>query len=48
MSSVVHAMVFNVVFRVLHGLSLMQVLVLVGIVLAVIFMWGRARDRRGW
>ena len=47
-SSVLHAMIFNVVFRVLHGLTLMQVLVLVGIVLAVIFMWGRARDRRRW
>jgi hypothetical protein len=47
-SSVVHAMIFNVVFRVLHGLTLMQALVLIGIVLAVIFMWGRSRDRRGW
>jgi hypothetical protein len=47
-SSVVHAMIFNVVFRVLHGLTLMQALVLVGIVFAIIFMWGRARDRRGW
>ena len=34
-SSVVHAMIFNAVFRVLHGMSLMQALVLVGIVLAI-------------
>jgi hypothetical protein len=44
-SSIAHAMIFNVMFRVLHGLTLMRALVLVGIVLAIIFMWGRARDR---
>jgi hypothetical protein len=47
-SSVVHSVIYTMMFRLMHGLTLMQVLVLVGVVLAVIFMWGRARDRRGW
>ena len=34
-------MIFNVVFHVLYGLTLMQAPVLVGIVLAAIFMWAR-------
>jgi hypothetical protein len=39
-SSVVHGLIYSAIFRLMHGLTLMQVLVLVGIVLAVIFMWG--------
>lgn len=47
-SSLVHGLIYSAIFRLMHGLTLMQVLVMVGIVLAVIFMWGRIRDRRGW
>jgi hypothetical protein len=32
----------------MHQLTLAQAAVLIVVVLAVMFMWGRARDRRGW
>jgi hypothetical protein len=47
-SSLIHAMVYGVVFRILRGLSLPEVVALVGVVLVVLFAWGRSRDRRGW
>jgi hypothetical protein len=47
-SSVVHAMIYRLVFRVMHQLTLGEAVVLVVIVLAAVFMWGRSRDRRGW
>jgi hypothetical protein len=47
-SSLIHAMVYGVVFRILRGLSLPEVAALVGVVLVILFAWGRSRDRRGW
>jgi hypothetical protein len=47
-SAVIHSVIYSAMFRLMHGLSLMQMLVLAGIVFAGIFMWARARDRRGW
>jgi hypothetical protein len=47
-SAVVHALIYSVIFRAMHDLTLGQAVVLVVIVLFILFMWGRARDRRGW
>jgi hypothetical protein len=47
-SSLIHAMIYGVVFRILRELSLPEVVALVGVVLVVLFAWGRSRDRRGW
>jgi hypothetical protein len=32
----------------MNQLTLAQAVILIVVVLAVMFMWGRARDRRGW
>ena len=47
-SSIIHAMIFRVVFQFMHQLSLGEALVLVVMVVAVLIMWGRSQDRRGW
>jgi len=47
-SSAIHAMVYSFIFRMMHHLTLGEAAALVGIVLLVMFMWGRSRDRRGW
>lgn len=46
LSALVHAMVYDLIFRMLRHLTLGEEAVLVGIVLAGILMWGRGRDRR--
>jgi inner membrane protein involved in colicin E2 resistance len=47
-SAVIHGLMYGLIFKVMHQLTLAQAAVLVVVVLAVMFMWGRARDRRGW
>jgi hypothetical protein len=47
LSSVIHAMIYRVVFQLMHRLTLGEVVLLVVIVLAVLVAWGRSRDRRG-
>ncbi len=47
-SSVIHAVIYGFVFRLMHQLTLEQDAVLVVVVLGVLFLWGRTRDRRGW
>ena len=47
-SSVIHAVIYGFVFRLMHHLTLEQDAVLVVVVLGVLFLWGRTRDRRGW
>ncbi len=46
LSTVVHALIYSFIFRLLRHLSLGEEAVLVGIVLVGILMWGRRRDRR--
>jgi hypothetical protein len=48
LSSIIHAMIFRVVFQLMHRLTLGEALVLVVVVVAVLVMWGRSRDRQGW
>ena len=47
-SSVIHALIYSVIFRLMSHLTLPQALVLVVVVIAVLFVWARSRDRRGW
>ena len=47
-SSVIHALIYSVIFRVMRDLTLPQAIVLGVVVIAVVFVWGRSRDRRGW
>ncbi len=46
-SSVIHAVIYGTVFRVMHQLTISQAVVLAIVVIACFFMWGRTRDRRG-
>jgi Flp pilus assembly protein TadB len=48
MSSVIHAVIYGLVFKVMHQLSLPGAVALVVIVLVLVFAWGRSRDQRGW
>jgi hypothetical protein len=45
---VIHGLIYGLIFKVMHQLTLAQAAVLAVAVLAVMFMWGRARDRLGW
>lgn len=47
-SSVIHAVIYGFVFRLMGHLTLSEDAVLVVAVLAVAFVWARSRDRRGW
>jgi hypothetical protein len=47
-SAVTHGLIYALIFKVMHQLALAQAVALVIAVLAVMFMWGRARNRRGW
>jgi hypothetical protein len=46
-SSVIHAVIYGFVFRLMGHLTLSQDAVLVAVVLGVAFIWARSRDRRG-
>ena len=47
-SSVIHAVIYGFVFRLMSHMTLQQDAVLVALVLGVAFLWARSRDRRGW
>ena len=47
-SSLIHAVIYGFVFRLMHQLTLGQDVVLVVVVLGALFVWSRTRDRRGW
>ena len=46
LSAIIHGLIYSVVFRLMHRLTLGEAVVLVGFVLVVLFFWGRLRDRR--
>jgi inner membrane protein involved in colicin E2 resistance len=46
--AVIHGLIYGLIFKVMNQLTLAQAVILIVVVLAVMFMWGRARDRRGW
>jgi hypothetical protein len=45
-SSLVHALIYSLVFRLMHHLTPAQAAVLVVVVLGCLFMWTRSRDKR--
>lgn len=47
-SAAIHAVIYGFVFRLMGHLTLGQDAVLACAVLAVLLVWARARDRRGW
>jgi uncharacterized membrane protein YagU involved in acid resistance len=47
LSSIIHAMIYRVVFQLMHRLTLGEAVVLAVAVVAVLVMWGRSQDRRG-
>jgi hypothetical protein len=47
-SSVIHALIYSVIFRLMRDLTLPQAIILAVVVIAALFVWARARDRRGW
>jgi hypothetical protein len=47
-SSVIHAMVYEVIFRLLRHLSLGEIVCLAVAVIAVLYSWNRNRPYRRW
>jgi 4-amino-4-deoxy-L-arabinose transferase-like glycosyltransferase len=47
-SAVIHALIYGLVFRLMRHMTMGEAAVLVVLVLGCLFMWSRARDRRGW
>jgi hypothetical protein len=47
-SAVIHGLIYSVIFRLMRDLTLPQAIVLAVVVIAVLFAWGRSRDRRRW
>lgn len=47
-SAVIHGLIYALIFKVMHNLTLGQAAVLVVVVIGVIFMWGRSRRRSVW
>jgi hypothetical protein len=48
LSSVVHGLIYGLIFKIMHHLTLAQAAVLVAVVLGCLFLWSGSRDRRGW
>jgi hypothetical protein len=48
LSSIIHAVIYRIVFQMMHRLTLGEAVVLVVAVIAVLVVWGRSQDRRGW
>jgi hypothetical protein len=47
-SSIIHGLIYSVIFRVLRHLSLSEVVLLAVIVIGGIYMWNRNRGYRRW
>jgi hypothetical protein len=47
-SSVINGLIYGLIFRAMHELTLGQAAVLVLVVLVGAFLWARSRDRQGW
>jgi len=47
-SAVIHAFIYGAVFKPLRQMTLTEALVIAGVVILVVFAFGRSRDRRSW
>jgi len=47
-SAVIHAVIYGAVFKLLRQMTLTEALVIAGVVILVVFAFGRSRDRRSW
>lgn len=47
-SSLIHALIYGTVFKLMYQLTLGEAAVLAVVVIGCIVMWGRSGDRRGW
>ena len=47
-SSVIHGLIFSVIFRLISQLTLSQALILVAVVIGGAYVWARSRDRARW
>jgi hypothetical protein len=45
-SALIHSVIYGVMFKLIHRLTLGEAVVLAVVVVAVLFLWGRSRDRR--
>ena len=48
LSSVIHALIYGVVFKIMHRLTLGEAILLAAVVFGCLFLWARSQDRRGW
>jgi len=46
-SALINSVVYALIFKVMHDLTLPQALVVVAVVFGGLYFWSRARDRRG-
>ena len=47
-SSVIHGLIYSVIFRMVRHLSLAEIVLLAAVVLWAIYAWNRRRVYRGW
>jgi len=47
-SAVIHAFNYGAVFKLLRQVTLTEALVIAGVVILLVFAFGRSRDRRSW
>jgi hypothetical protein len=47
-SSLVHSLIYGLVFKMMHRLTMGEAVVLAVVVIGCVFFWGRSRDRQRW
>ena len=47
-SSIIHGLIYSVIFRVLRHLSLSEIILLAVVVIGLLYAWNRNRSYRGW
>lgn len=47
-SAVIHAVIYGSILKVMRQMTTGEAIVVAVVVVGLLFMWGRSRDRRGW
>ncbi len=47
-SAIIHGVIYGFIFKAMHQMTTGEAAILAVVVVAVLFMWGRLRNRRGW